>query len=99
MKDESFFLKVSKCKFEQNRVEYLGLLLDGDTIKPDPNKVEGLKNWPRTLKTVLEVCSTLGLLNYHRAFIPGFSHIVQTTHPTTENEHEVRMDPKMHESP
>jgi hypothetical protein len=29
------------------------------------------------LKTVMEVRSTLGLLNYHRAFVPGFSHIVK----------------------
>jgi hypothetical protein len=29
------------------------------------------------LKTVLEVRSTLGLLNYHRAFVPGFSHIIK----------------------
>ena len=29
------------------------------------------------LKTVREVQSTFGLLNYHRAFILGFSHIVK----------------------
>jgi hypothetical protein len=29
------------------------------------------------LKTVMEVRSTLGLLNYHRAFVPRFSHIVK----------------------
>jgi hypothetical protein len=77
MRKESFFLKAGKCEFEKQRVEYLGLILDGNTIKPDPVKVNGLKTWPRTLKTVTEVCSTLGLLNYHRAFIPGFSHIVK----------------------
>jgi hypothetical protein len=33
--------------------------------------------WPRILKTVTEVCSTLRLLNYHRAFVPSFSHIVK----------------------
>jgi hypothetical protein len=77
MRNESFFLKASKCEFEKKQVKYLGLILDGDTIKPDPVKVDGLKTWPRTLKTVLEVCSTLGLLNYHRAFVLGFSHIVK----------------------
>jgi hypothetical protein len=77
MREESFFLKVAKCEFEKQRVEYLGLILDGDTIKPDLVKVNGLKTWPRTLKTVSEVRSTLGLLNYHQAFVPGFSHIVK----------------------
>ena len=77
LKNESFFLKVAKCEFERPKVEYLGLILDGDTVKPNPNKVNGLRTWPRTLKTVSEVRSTLGLLNYHRAFVPGFSHIVK----------------------
>jgi hypothetical protein len=77
MEKESLFLKIAKCKFHQSKVEYLGLLLNGDTIRPDPNKMTGLKDWPRTLKTVKEVWSTLGLLNYHRAFVPGFSHIVK----------------------
>ena len=46
MRKESFFLKISKCEFEQPRVEYLGLIVDKDTIKPDPSKVAGLKEWP-----------------------------------------------------
>ena len=53
------------------------MLLDGDTIKPDPSKTAGLREWPRTLKSVKEVRSTLGILNYHCAFVPGFSHIVR----------------------
>ncbi len=46
MRDKSFFLKVSKCEFEQEQVEYLGLILDKDTVQPDPNKVARLKTWP-----------------------------------------------------
>src|SRR6266852_8495757 len=77
MREESFFLKISKCDFEQECVKYLGLILDKDTVHPDLSKVAGLKTWPRTLKTISEVHSTLGLLNYHQAFVPGFSHIVK----------------------
>ncbi len=77
MREESLFFKISKCEFEQEQMEYLGLLLNGNTIRPDPSKVAGLKEWPRTLKSVHDVRSTLGLLNYHRAFVPGFSHIVK----------------------
>jgi hypothetical protein len=46
MREESFFLKAAKCKFKKQRVEYLGLILDEDTIKPDPVKINGLKTWP-----------------------------------------------------
>ena len=81
MRNASLFLKPEKCEFEKHAVEYLGLLLNGDTIKPDPSKVEGMRSWPTTLKTVKEVRSTLGILNYNRAFIPGFAKI---TKPLTE---------------
>jgi len=87
MRQESLFLKVSKCEFERNKVEYLGLILDENTISPDPSKVSGLKNWPRKLKTVKEVRQVLELLNYHRAFIPGFSHIVKPLTQLLKKEH------------
>ena len=45
MRKESLFFKVSKCEFKKQTMEYLGLLLDGETIKPDPSKVAGLKEW------------------------------------------------------
>jgi len=41
----------------------------------DPAKIAGIKNWPTTLKNVKEVRSTLGLLGYHRPWIPNFSKI------------------------
>jgi hypothetical protein len=77
MREELFFLKAAKCEFKKQWVKYLGLILDKDSIKLDPVKVNGLKTWLRTLKTVSEVCSTLRLLNYHYTFVPSFSHIVK----------------------
>lgn len=78
MRNASLFLKPKKCKFEKQVVEYLGLLLDGDTIKPDPSKVEGMRSWPITLKTVKDVHNTLEVLNYNHAFIPGFAKIAKS---------------------
>jgi hypothetical protein len=92
MRKELFFLKAAKCEFEKRRVEYLGLILDGNTIKPDPVKVNSLKAWPRTLKTVSEVRSTLGLLNYHRALCSWFFSHRQTTHTTTKEKCQVCVD-------
>lgn len=42
MKNKSLFLKLTKCEFEKCRMEYLGLILDRDTIRPDPTKIAGL---------------------------------------------------------
>ena len=65
MREALLFLKPEKCEFEKWLVKYLGLLFDGDTIKPDPLKVKGMRSWPTMLKTVREVCSMLGVLNYN----------------------------------
>ena len=58
-------------------MEYLGLLLDGETLCIDPSKITGIIKWPWVLKSVKEVQSTLGILSYHHAFIPGFADIAQ----------------------
>jgi hypothetical protein len=92
MRKESFFLKAAKCEFEKQRVEYLGLILNGNTIKPDPVKVNGLKQWPRTLKTVMEVHSTLGLVELSPCLRPWvFSHR-QTPHTTTKEKRQICVD-------
>ena len=70
---ESYFLRPAKCEFEKKRIEYLGLIVDGDTLTIDPKKADGLSNWPRDLKTVKEVRSVLGVLGYQRPFIPNYA--------------------------
>src|SRR6266576_3410802 len=81
MKENSLFLKPEKCEFEKHRIEYLGILLENGTVQPDPSKISELREWPTNLKLIKEVQSTLGVLGYQRAFIPGLSHIAK---PLTE---------------
>jgi hypothetical protein len=47
LRKESLFLKLSKCKFEQEKAEYLGILVEKGMIRIDPTKHNGLKDWPR----------------------------------------------------
>ena len=42
LEDESFFLRLTKCEFEKEQVQYLGMILNKGTIKPDPSKLAGL---------------------------------------------------------
>ena len=72
---ESYFLHPAKCEFEVPQVKYLGLVVDGDKLSIDPKKADRLHNWPRTLHTVKEVCSVLGVLGYQRPFIPNYTNI------------------------
>ena len=72
---ESYFLCPAKCEFEQTRIEYLGLIVDGEQLTIDPKKADSLHNWPRELTTVKEVRSVLGVLGYQHPFIPHYADI------------------------
>ena len=75
--DNSYFLRPAKCEFEVPKIECLGLVVDGTTLSIDPKKADGLHNWPRTLSTVKEVRSVLGVLGYQRPFIPHYADIAR----------------------
>ena len=51
----SFYLQITKCVFEATRIEYLGLLIDGNTLKIDPTKQKGIVEWPEKLATLKQV--------------------------------------------
>lgn len=63
-KQHSYFLKLSKCVFEQPEVDFLGIQLGHGKISIDPSKIAGIKDWPTMLKTVKEVRSTLGVFGF-----------------------------------
>jgi RNase H-like domain found in reverse transcriptase/Reverse transcriptase (RNA-dependent DNA polymerase) len=77
LENESFFLKLAKCKFEWKQIEYLGIVVEGGTVHIDPTKQNGLAAWPRTLSSVKQVQSTLGVLGYQQPFIPCFMHLAR----------------------
>jgi hypothetical protein len=81
LRKESLHLKVKKCRFEQTEMEFLGYLITKGTIMINPTKRHGLEEWPRVLKSIKEVRSTLGVLGYQWQFIPNFSHLA---HPLNE---------------
>ena len=81
MEEQSYFLKLSKCQFEQLKMDVLGWLVEDGNVRIDPAKVAGIAEWPRELKSVKEVRSTLGVLGYQRPFIRGFAYISK---PLTE---------------
>jgi hypothetical protein len=73
----SFYLQVAKCVFEVTRIEYLGLLIDGNTLKIDPTKQKGIAEWPEKLTTLKQVRQFLGVVGYHWPWIEGFAHIAR----------------------
>ena len=75
MEKKSYFLKVSKTKFEEPQMEILGWQVGAGGICIDPSKVTGIRDWPCRLKDVKQVWSTLGVLGYQQPFIKNFAAI------------------------
>jgi hypothetical protein len=46
LKQHSYFLKVSKCKFGKKRMEFLGFQVSKGMVKIDPSKIGGITDWP-----------------------------------------------------
>jgi hypothetical protein len=69
-------LKPEKCKFYQQVVKYLGLIISMEGIKIDPKKICTKQDWepPSNLK---DLCTFLGFANFYHCFISNYSYIVQ----------------------
>ena len=67
-------LKLSKCEFLKSRIIYLGHIVSKDGIETEKKKITAIQEWPIP-KTVTEVHSFLGFMNYYHKFIPKYAQI------------------------
>lgn len=68
-------LKPEKCQLLKPDVTFLGHIVSGGGIRPNPDNVQKLVHWP-TPKNITEVRQVLGMGSYYRRFIRNFSTIV-----------------------
>ena len=64
LKKHNLYLKIDKCFLEKEEVEYLGCVISHNTIKMDPIKLSGIRDWP-PLTTVKQTQSFLGFGNFY----------------------------------
>jgi hypothetical protein len=74
LRDANMKASLSKCEWCRTQLTYLGHIITKEGIKVDPSKVEAVSNLPEP-KSVLDVESFLGKVNYYSKFIPEFSKI------------------------
>ena len=68
LREAKLSLKFEKCHFAKERVKYLGHVIDGKGVGPDPDKIQAVRSYP-VPTCVKEVQSFLGLANYYRRFV------------------------------
>lgn len=75
-------LDPEKCIFGATQVKHLGYVISEGTIRPDPDKIATVKDWPRP-KTVKDVKSFIGFAGFYRRFIPNFSSLARPLNDLT----------------
>jgi hypothetical protein len=68
--------KLSKCQFEQDKIEYLGHVISGKGVATDPSKIQDIVKW-KTPATIKKLRGFLGLTGYYRRFIPHYALVCQ----------------------
>ena len=76
LKKHDLYLKPEKCVFDQMKIKFLGVILEGRTIQMDPAKVKGMADWP-PLQNIMDIHSFLGFMGFYRYFITNYSLIAQ----------------------
>jgi hypothetical protein len=81
----------SKCDFWLKEVAFLGHIITNGGIKVDPGKISEILNWKQPTD-VSKIRSFLGLAEYYRRFIEGFSKIVKPLTSLLEKGKEFKWD-------
>lgn len=74
--DAGLTLKLSKCRFFDETIEYLGYDVSAEGIKPSERKIDAVKRFP-VPTNVHELRQFLGLASYFRRFVKGFGEIAR----------------------
>ena len=68
----SIYLRFGKCFFFNQRFKFLGWIIENGTLKPDPDKLKALREWPIPTSKQ-EVRSFTGFCNFYKRLIPRYS--------------------------
>jgi hypothetical protein len=75
LRRDKLIAKLKKCDFFKNELAFLGHIISADGVRPDPDKIRIVQEWPTPTSTN-QLQQFLGLSNYLRQFIQGYSKLV-----------------------
>ncbi|XP_019242368.1 PREDICTED: uncharacterized protein LOC109222463 [Nicotiana attenuata] len=70
--ENELYIKRAKCEFAQSKVHFLCHVISNGELRMDEAKVRAIQELEAPIK-VTELGSFLGLVNYYRRFISGYS--------------------------
>jgi len=79
-------IEPDKCEFLKTELSYLGHVVTGEGVKPDPHKIQAINEFPIP-RNKTDVKSFLGLDGYYRKFIPQFSKIAKPLNDLLKKDH------------
>jgi RNase H-like domain found in reverse transcriptase len=76
LEENDLYLKPEKCAFEQEKIDYLGVIVGRSILKMDSKKVKSVKSWAHP-KNPTQICQFLGFTGYYHYFIQDYSKIAR----------------------
>ena len=74
--ENDLYVKPEKCTFEQEEIEYLGVIVGRGQLRMDPKKLHTVLNYP-TPQNVTDIRAFLGFTRYYWYFVKNYLAIVR----------------------
>ena len=97
LRTQKFFCRLHKCHFNDTKMKYLGHLISADGVRPNPNKVEKVKEWPRPT-IVQEVKAFPGSHKLLQKVYAGIQPNGLASNRLDANQEDLELDRQMHRS-
>lgn len=74
LRDANLTLNLSKCKWVQPSVTFLGHVVSAEGLRADPEKIQKVREWP-VPRSAKELASFLGLATYFKRYVKDYAGI------------------------
>jgi hypothetical protein len=82
LREFQLYASLEKSEFFVDHTEFLGYQVTPNGVTIDPERTQTIQEWPEP-RTVAEVRSFIGFINFYRRFIPNFSGLAAPLHELT----------------
>ena len=76
VKTAGLTLNKDKCEFDKSEITFLGHIIDGNGLRPDPSRIQTIQDF-QAPTDISKLRSFLGMINYVGRFIPNLSDIIR----------------------